>query len=396
MTKERLEWEIRRRGGEYKLPDPPKTNAEKFVASGIKFAEDQVRQVLGMQEYVGDARQPRIRVGIINNTEIDAFVFPLQNGNVFFIGIYLGALLRFYNILFGAIIEESGLLGYCINKEYKPINPKAENLIAPSIHRPGSVALMIRDFERFTRVRCDAYYHELVEDVVTHAAEFLIMHELAHVLRGHFKTLNEHSSRHAFAPIAEREMLSAFALGDEDEGKRLLRGIEADADMQAICMGYNFFDLVISQLSRNEPATLDHILDDTFFRLFAIGALFLLMDDGLPIQQQFEKHPPVYVRLLYIQWYLLNCYKIVSKCPHEKLKNEVITVFSEIENLALLLGAARGRWIRHESPNDKGVALEVQSLIKDNTFIKEDRSVFEIIDLIDQTSEVCFISGVKE
>ena len=344
----------------------------------------------GMKEYVGNDRPQKFQVGIVNHPAIGAFVLPSPDSSSYFFGIYLGAFLQLHNVLLEALQYESGLLRYFINGAYKSINLNTEIGIAQTV---SSVEDMIHNFEVNERTGCDPYYRYLADDMVAHAIEFLITHELAHALRDHHSFTTNYLNGYSLGLIDEQVALQAFSNDRDSEVDQLLRGIEADADMQAIFMGYRLFE---KSISRDDPAFIDHFLDDAVFRFFSIGALFLLMDDNLPFPAQMSSHPPSYFRLMYIQSYIVDYYHLEYDFPKERLIDELVTALLEVENLAILLGAKRGRWIRADLPDNNGHYLEIASLLNDRIFLDEDSNVTEVSDHIDKVAIACFVDGAAE
>ncbi|MEM6628279.1 MAG: hypothetical protein AAF694_01340 [Bacteroidota bacterium] len=341
-----------------------------------------------MENYVKSEARFACKIDIIHNSESTAFVFESEKLEKYFIGIHVGLILKGYLILLDALNKEGDFLSYLHSDIYKRVMDGS----CVDTYEGHSVNQLINKFEVTAKTNVSQRYFELASSIMMQTLEFVLCHELSHIFRGHFSFLRNHKAPKDFSIIEERDVAYFFASNPstkETEQNKVKIGIEADADMQAIFMGYNLLENEILDLS----LTSDDFLDNIFIRSFSIGFLFLLIDNELAFEDQITGYPPSYWRLMFIQDYISHFNEIVLEIDKERVTNENVNALLEIENLAILLGYNKGRWIRLEEKNESGNTLEFASYVHYPIFEELDKLITDISEEIDASTGTCFIDG---
>ncbi|MFC1748461.1 hypothetical protein ACFL2V_06600 [Pseudomonadota bacterium] len=388
-------------GGAVATPESANRPHERVFRKLNLFAKEIINDVSTLEAYIKPSDFPDIEFAIINNKKSNAFAYPSKNGNHYLIGVYSGLVLRMYNILCEALRNQTNLLRYCSHNAYQQVSADNIALIDEKTKNPPDMAHLIHTFdqnihtEESNQSLDDEYTIELIEDIVTYAIEFLIMHETAHILRNHFGVYKNSNEPNNINMFDEESALTLFCSSNKhSKANRLKRGLEADADMQAIFMSYRKMEPHIDE-DEPENERADFLYDDIFLRCFAIGTVFMLLDNGQALEEQITDHPPSYLRLLYIQDYIRRYHEFESDIDDEQCVEECLNALLELENLAMLLNFNRGRWIRTEQPDKNGNYLhEINQLVYSSLFEKEEHLITSVSDLIDQSTDACFIDGV--
>ncbi|MEM8671187.1 MAG: hypothetical protein AAGG48_26935 [Planctomycetota bacterium] len=398
--KGRIEEGIRKRGGLLLKKQVRDANLKELLDKVHEIARATVELCLAQKEFTGEAMVERIEVGIIKNTQINGYVHCSRDRKRYFIGIYLGATLRPFNIILESLAADIGFLGYWTEGEFNHIDSSRRGIVDGSIKAPESVVSMIETFRDY---HCDTMAvssMEIVEELVLHIVEFLVAHELAHVLRRHLDYLHQTSSLKSLSVFDEIESMAAFeatshakpGISDHRLLRKKLRGVEADADMQAVFLGYRILEVAV----RGSDEIKSRMVADLFLRCFSIGVFLMLVDNERELTKQYTDHPPSYVRYLYIQDYIRRYHEFETELDSQEHDQEYLVSLMEIENLAILLGYREGRWVRKSDRDAGGNYLDISREIDEPYFVTEDENITRVSNEIDGMTDVCFIDGAAE
>lgn len=187
--------------------------------------------------------------------------------------------------------------------------------------------------------------------------DYVIHHELAHLVRDHATLL---STRYALSAVEEvpRETLS-------DAIRQTLNMLEIDADIHGLDMLVEY-DREFHELC-TETATTAQRRDHMFLHAFPLLLISQLFDfEHLSIDSQLsQQHPPPVYRAIIYTMALSDTYELTVGLPKEAAIDEHDKAWWEASRCALLLGFPEGRWVGHMDDIDFALVSERQREYKE-------------------------------
>ncbi len=182
--------------------------------------------------------------------------------------------------------------------------------------------------------------------------DYIIHHELAHVVRGHAPLL---SRSHATLAVEE--------IPREPQGgelRQMLNLIEIDADLHGLDIMLQY-EREFDEL-RTATATAPQRRNHMFLQTFPVLLLQQLFDlEHLPVGSQLSHpHPPPIYRAIIYTRALSDTYELTVGLEKEAAVDEHDKAWWEASRCALLLGFPEGRWVGHMGDIDFPAVWECQ------------------------------------
>ena len=183
-------------------------------------------------------------------------------------------------------------------------------------------------------------------EIFQHMLEYLVLHELAHHMRGHLELIQPNQSYAALGEVSVRRPTVALPALKSDFN---VHDLELDADAHAL-------DLTITALRAKFPEgehiwSYDAISETLFLLMFAQILVAQAFDDmsAVTVEQPLHKHPaPIYRSVNFTNLALHTFYDLVGG-DWDAYKTLHDAAWSEAGHVAEFLGFPSGRWFGGES-----------------------------------------------
>ena len=309
-----------------------------------------------------------IYYGIVDNISINALLLPAsqEQDSEYFIALYLGLLICPYSVLINAMSRNSQLLNYVKKDHFIPIERASCVLLPNSILRPKTKASVTRQITAIhEKGNLGEYSIKFALEIAQAITSFSFIHELAHAVRSHVKIRDSSGNYLTANVLDEKNCLKAFSITNQQDSKGnkiVLRALEHDADEQAIAALLRIYDKISGVMTGHVDISLDStkniLLDTLFGETFALGILFILMDNDEEIDSQQADHPPSYYRFQHLQYLLEKYGNNIWELSKNECQEEILNAMLELQNFARILGRNASHWASSEESETSKVLQE--------------------------------------